>query len=675
MAKPPILSRWSGPAGMVGTVLLIVQVALSSALGPGQGTSNPYEIYNPLLYVVYNVLFGAALLLFAVGLVGLHDRRSLRSEQSVKMSRFLAFSAGTLAVVGTLAALVVGLWPRSAVLLVLFTQLSAMVCLIVGLVLLGVSAIRTSASQDWISSLGRRGVLLILGTGLGAALLSDALERIINGSYLGLRGNHLLHVLVTIPVAAWVARKVGTAPVLYGLVVGLISGVANQIFNHAILHPGSMTWYEIAIILVSCVGAGGLGGFIARATLAEQETLYRASQAIGVVASLQDIVDAIGEHLADPQVSHVALWRDLSEAEDDASMEISLLAVWMPWAARVWGPGVWRPGLRLSTTQVPALTSLRRKSPLVFRTRKLPASERAMWEHQGIRSAVMLPLVTSSGARIGLLMVASRSYGFSRVKERTYLTIGAQVALVLENLRLIEQAQQAGVSSERQRLAQEIHDTLAQAFTSIVMKLEAAEGALDSDPSSVQRFLEGARNIARDSLAEARRLMWALRPESLERSSLPEALASLAERWSEECGVDASTTITGTPQPLAPDIEVTLMRMVQEALTNCRKYAQARHVMLTLSYMKNLVMLNVQDDGVGFDPDQLHPDSSDQSTGGFGIMGMRERVEQLRGTLLVESAFGDGTTLMVAIPVTPDKRGAGSLETAKTSPPLRGETP
>jgi signal transduction histidine kinase len=674
MAKPSILSRWSGPASMVGTVLLILQVALSSALGPGQGTSSPYEIYDPLLYVLYNVLFGAALLLFAVGLVGLCDRQSLRSGRTGKISRFLALSAGALATVGILAALVAGVWPVPAVLLVLFAQLSAIVCLLVGLALLSTSAIRIGSSRDWISNLGRRGLLLILGTGLGAALLSDTLERIINGTYLGLKGNHLLHVLVTIPVATWVARRVGTAPVLCGLVVGLISGIANQIFNHAILRPGSMTWYEITVILVSCVGAGGLGGFIARATLAEQETLYRASQAIGVVASLQDIVDAIGEHLADPQVSHVALWREVSEADDHASMEISLLAVWMPWAARVWGPGVWRPGLRLDTTQVPALTSLRRKSPLVFRTRKLPASERAMWEHQGIRSAVLLPLVTSRGTRIGLLMVASRSYGFSRVKERTYLTIGAQVALVLENLRLIEQAQQAGVSSERQRLAQEIHDTLAQAFTSIVMKLEAADGALDSDPSSVRRFLEGARNIARESLGEARRLMWALRPESLERSSLPEALASLAERWSEECGVDASTTVTGTPHSLAPDIEVTLMRMAQEALTNCRKYAQARHVTLTLSYMKNLVTLNVQDDGIGFDPDELHPDASDQSTGGFGLMGMRERVEQLRGTLLVESAFGEGTTLMVAIPVAPDKRGVGSVETAKTSPPLGGET-
>ncbi|MCA1738651.1 MAG: sensor histidine kinase, partial [Actinobacteria bacterium] len=306
--------------------------------------------------------------------------------------------------------------------------------------------------------------------------------------------------------------------------------------------------------------------------------------------------------------------------------------------------------------------------------RKLPASERAVWEHQGIRSAVLIPLITSSGARVGLLMVASRSYGFSRVKERTYLTIGAQVALVLENLRLIEQAQQAGVSSERQRLAHEIHDTLAGAFTSIVMKLEAAEEALDSDPSSVQRFLEGARSIARESLVEARRLMWALRPESLDRSSLSETLANLAERYSEEFGIDVSATVTGTPHSLTPDIEITLMRVAQEALTNCRKYAQARQVTLTLSFMNNLVALNVQDDGVGFDPAELHPDSSDQSTGGFGIMGMRERVEQLRGTLMVESAFGEGTTLMVAIPVAQEKRSTGSAQSSRPSTPLRGES-
>ena len=676
MAKPSSLIRWSRPASMLGAVLLIVQLALSSVLGSDQGTLNPPEVDDPLLYVLYNALFDAALFFFAVGLAGLHTQRAGHVRWLGRMGLFLALSAGALAIVSAFATLAVGLWPRSTVLLVFFAQLLAILCLVIGLAILGIVTTRATVLQDWISSLQGRGILLIFGAGLGAALLSDALERVINSSYLGLKGNHLLHVLVTIPVAAWVARKIGTAPVFYGVMVGLVSGIANQIFNHVVLQPGTMRWHEMAIIFVSCVVAGFLGGIIARSTLVEQETLYRASQAIGVVASLQDIVDAIGEHLSDPQVSHVALWQDVSETKDDASTEISLLAVWMPWVAQVWGPGVWRPGLRLDTGQVPALTNLHQQSaPLVLRTRKLPASERAVWEHQGIRSAVLIPLVTSSGSRVGLLMIASRGYGFSNVKERTYLTIGAQVALVLENLRLIEQAQKTGISQERQRLAHEIHDTLAQGFTSIVMKLEAAEETLPPNLTSTQRYLDQARRIARESLSEARRLMWALRPESLERSSLPEALARLAERWSEECGAAASTTITGTPHALPPEVEVTLLRIAQEALNNCRKYAQARQVVITLSYMNNLVALDVQDDGVGFDPAQPPRESRDQSKGGFGLVGMRKRIEQLRGTLLIESAPGEGTTLMVAIPVAAGKRVAGSTETERETSPSGREIP
>ncbi len=663
------LIRWSGPVSILGAVLLVVQIALPSALGPDQSTSNPYEIYDPLLYVVYNLLFDAALLLFVVGLAGLYARQAEagRSGWLGRVGLFLALSAGALVAVSIVATFMVSLWPGLFVPLVFFTQLLAVFCLVLGLGLLGIAAAQAAVLRDWISSLRWRWALLILATGLGAPLLSEAFDRVMKGDILGLPGTHLLHVLITIPVAAWVTRKIGAAPVLYGVLVGLVSGIANQIFSHAILQPGTMTWYEMTIMLTTSVVAGCLGGLIARATLAEQQTLYRVSQVIGEASSPQDIVDAIGEHLADPQVSHVALWRPLSEAEDGASTRLSLLAVWMPWVARVWGPGVWRPGLRLDAAQLPALASLWQQSSLVLRVRKLPASERAVWEHQGIRSAVLLPLITSDGAQLGLLMIASRrTYGFSRVSVRTYLTLGAQVTLVLENLRLIDQAQQAGVSSERQRLSHEIHDTLAQGFTSIVMNLEAAEGMLPSGLSSVQQYLDQARSIARDSLAEARRLMWALRPESLERSSLADALTRLTERWSEESGVAASTTVAGTPHSLTPEIEVTLLRVAQEALTNCRKYAQASRVVMTLSYMNNLVTLNVQDDGVGFDPTRLSSkEPSARSTGGFGLKGMRERVEQLRGTLLVESEPGEGTTLMIAIPVAAGKRAAGDAEAVR----------
>jgi signal transduction histidine kinase len=522
------------------------------------------------------------------------------------------------------------------------------------------------------SSLRWRAALLILVASVGAALLAEPLETVTTTTILDLDGAHVLHVLVTIPAAIWVARKVGTAPVLYGLVVGLFSGIANQIYNHAL--QGTLTAYEVAVIVPASVAAGALGGIIARSTLAGQERLYRVSQAISEASGLQNIVDAIGEQLSDPQVSHVALWQNAS-GEQESATEISLLAVWMPSVTRVWGSGVWRPGLRLDASQVSALGSLQQRSPLVLRVSRLPAFERALWEHQGIRYVVLLPLTTSSGVQDGLLMVASRrSYSFSRVRLRTFLTIGAQVALMLENFRLIEQAQQAGVSSERQRLARDIHDSLAQNFTSIVMKLEAAEARIPSDPNAAQRYLDQARNIARESLTEARRYMWALRPESLERSSLPDALGRLAERWSQQSGAVASVAVNGTPHSLNPETKVVLLRVAQEALTNCRKHARARQVSMTVSYMHNLVTLNVQDDGVGFDPARLRQYSNEQSAGGLGLVGLRERLDQLRGTLLVESAPGEGCTLMAAVPVAAGGRTDEDVEAIESGSPPRGET-
>ncbi len=231
---------------------------------------------------------------------------------------------------------------------------------------------------------------------------------------------------------------------------------------------------------------------------------------------------------------------------------------------------------------------------------------------------------------------------------------------------------QAGITEERQRLAREIHDTLAQGFTSIVMHLEAADGALPSDMRKLQRHLDQARRTARENLAEARRLMWALQPEALERASLPEALINLARCWSEENSVTASATITGTSRFLRPEIEVTLLRAAQEALANAGKYAQASRVTVTLSYMDDEVVLDVQDNGAGFDTrhisiaatvlSRLPSVSSDerraqifispagQTSGGFGLKALRERVGQLSGTLSIESTPGEGTTIAVALP-------------------------
>ena len=133
-----------------------------------------------------------------------------------------------------------------------------------------------------------------------------------------------------------------------------------------------------------------------------------------------------------------------------------------------------------------------------------------------------------------------------------------------------------GVLEERQRLAREIHDTLAQGFTSIVMHLEVAEQALPGDPDKLHKHLGKARSTARASLDQARRVVQDLRPELLEQQSLPEAIQRTAQRWKDESGIPVTTTITGNPLPLHTNIEVTLLRAAQEALHNARKHSQ-RH--------------------------------------------------------------------------------------------------
>jgi len=280
----------------------------------------------------------------------------------------------------------------------------------------------------------------------------------------------------------------------------------------------------------------------------------------------------------------------------------------------------------------------------------------------------LVPLANPGDGPDGLLVVASRKRrGFSRGRVRAYQTLGAQAALALENLRLVEQARRSAELGERKRLAHEIHDTLIQGFSSIVMNLEAAEGSLDDGSASGRSHLNEARRIARENLAEARRIVWALQPEALEEAPLPEALARFVEDWSERSGTTAGVTVTGTPRQLSPEVEVTLLRTAQESLTNIRKHARASRAVLTLSYMEDRVALDVRDDGIGFDSDRKCAVSGDGGATGFGLNAMRERAERSGGTLLVESDPGKGTTIMVELPVPADRRAnrrAGAREDA-----------
>lgn len=211
---------------------------------------------------------------------------------------------------------------------------------------------------------------------------------------------------------------------------------------------------------------------------------------------------------------------------------------------------------------------------------------------------------------------------------------------------LAEAERRAGILAERQRLAHEIHDTLAQGFISIIMQLETAEQQLTDPHDPLAQQLHQAKETARHNLQQARRVVSDLRPEILENGSLIAALERTVQRWSQQHNIPATLQTTGTPLPLHPDVDVTLLRATQEALANIHKHAQAKNVSVTLSYMGDTVLLDVQDDGVGLNGAKPSPFG-----GGFGLQAMRERAAQFGGELLLESEPGGGTTLVVSIPV------------------------
>ncbi|MEV5508410.1 sensor histidine kinase [Streptomyces orinoci] len=195
---------------------------------------------------------------------------------------------------------------------------------------------------------------------------------------------------------------------------------------------------------------------------------------------------------------------------------------------------------------------------------------------------------------------------------------------------------EAGRLAERQRLAREIHDTLAQGLSSIVLLARAGEGA---PPGPAADRLREIGRTAADNLAEARRFVAGLTPPALEEAPLPEALRRVTERTVP----GAVFRLDGEPRKLPVQAEVALLRLTQEALANVARHARAEHTAVTLAFHRDQVTLDVFDDGAGFTPGT--------ATGRFGLHGMRERIAELGGTLSVESAPGEGTAVAAVLPV------------------------
>ncbi len=261
-----------------------------------------------------------------------------------------------------------------------------------------------------------------------------------------------------------------------------------------------------------------------------------------------------------------------------------------------------------------------------------------------IRSELAIPIRIGTET-LGVLDIQSIEPGaFDEIDLFTAQTLSDQLAVAIENARLYQETRDIAVLEERNRMAREIHDTLAQGFTGIVLQLEAAEQALDKDNKQVQEHLNRARALARESLNEARRSVWALRSQALEQLPLKEALRRQIDGLTRDTGMQARLSTPRKVTPLSSDIEDALLRICQEALTNVKNHAKASRVEVKLTFDESTVRLSIHDNGVGFD-------ISMPAQNRFGLISMRERSKLLGGLTEIISENGKGTLIEVTIPI------------------------
>jgi signal transduction histidine kinase len=227
------------------------------------------------------------------------------------------------------------------------------------------------------------------------------------------------------------------------------------------------------------------------------------------------------------------------------------------------------------------------------------------------------------------------------------LTLGL-LALAIYRLRVQRiRTQFAAVLDERNRMAREIHDTLAQGFVGIALQLQAVEKAMPDAPDKAERHLALAQSMVSYNLVEARRTVWDLRSQALDTNDLAAAFSQTARQMTEGTAVETEVRISGESRRLPSQIENNVLRIAQEALTNAIKHAEPKHISIELDFGAASLQLRVRDDGRGFDAERMlaAPD------GHFGLLGMRERVEHLGGRLSISSRPGEGTDVLAAIPI------------------------
>ena len=263
---------------------------------------------------------------------------------------------------------------------------------------------------------------------------------------------------------------------------------------------------------------------------------------------------------------------------------------------------------------------------------------------RGSKRFMTVPMFVSGELRgfIGIQHAEKGTYRADQIELAQALA--HHVMLATHGQELVEQQREAAILKERTRMARDIHDTLAQGFTGVIVQLEAAEEATSKNQAvKASGHLNRAGDLARESLREARRSVQALRPQALEEKPLSEALKDLIDKMTGGTTVRAEFTLRGHPRELSAEWEANILRIGQEVLTNVLRHARASEFKVLLAFDSREIRLEMCDNGCGFDPGRRHE--------GFGLQGMRERAEGMGGRLTIQSAAGKGTAISIVLPV------------------------
>src|SRR2546427_1564316 len=262
----------------------------------------------------------------------------------------------------------------------------------------------------------------------------------------------------------------------------------------------------------------------------------------------------------------------------------------------------------------------------------------------GVHTILFVPMLVAGRVTgfIGIRFTLKR--GFRQEEIELTRALAHQATLAMTLTRLSAQSRQSAVMAERNRMARDIHDTLAQGFTGVIVQLEAVEEATSKNQAvKASGHVDRAGELARESLREARRSVQALRPRALEGKQLNEALKDLIEKMTRGTTVHVEFTLQGNQQKLPPEWETNLLRIGQEVLTNVLRHARASEFKVLLVFDSRETRLDLRDNGCGFNPQRKHE--------GLGLQGMRERAEGMGGRLTIQSAAGKGTAISIVLPL------------------------